>query len=187
VSGWPELRAHRQQLQAVDEEEGLLLELDFRAQQFADLAAWRYDDPRILEWRMEQMVTDPESHYRQLLDFWGYAVRSDPGRGERLLALLRPLVNRGVATIERRCATGPVCYWPGAAVSPARLTAALHKHSFRRKAGGRQPGMPGAGHHYRLGIGGSWRRHFTPRVRRRFRERHGDLLQQLGYAEGSDW
>lgn len=42
-------------------------------------------------------------------------------------------------------------------------------------------------HHYRSGLPGNWRQHFTPELRRRFRERYGELLVQLGYERTEDW
>ena len=62
---WPELVPHRQALRAANEADGLLLELDWRAQQFAEMAAWDYHDERILEWRMEELVRDPLPYLQQ--------------------------------------------------------------------------------------------------------------------------
>jgi len=40
---------------------------------------------------------------------------------------------------------------------------------------------------FRAGKTGTWREHFTEKHKSLFREVAGDLLQKLGYEEGSDW
>jgi hypothetical protein len=180
---WPELEAHRRDLRAVDQEQGLLLEMDCRAQQFADLGAWQYDDPRVLEWRMEALVADPAAHFRQLLDFWGLATMEASGAS----AGLRANANRLLAALERRGPVDRLPRWHSGAVGTAELETALAKHSFRRKSGGRRAGQADTGHHYRSGAQGDWRQHFSRRVTEAFKERFGDLLVQLGYERGLDW
>lgn len=185
---WPELPAHRAQLQALDEEAGLLLEMDCRDAQFADLAAWRYDDPRILEWRMEDLVERTSAHFQELLVFWGYALTSaERTRLHCGLSSLRARVNRLVAVLERRAPGVRLPYWRGDSVTAPTLSSVLAKHSYSGKTAGRQPGSPAANHHYRQGMSGDWRRHFTPEVTRQFRRRYGGLLRQLGYERGDNW
>ena len=41
--------------------------------------------------------------------------------------------------------------------------------------------------HGRQGLPGDWRNHFSPRVRRAFHERTGDLLEAAGYEKDSKW
>ncbi|MCB1844279.1 MAG: hypothetical protein KDI09_15065, partial [Halioglobus sp.] len=169
------------------EEAGLLLELDCREAQFSDLAAWRYDDPRILEWRMEELVGNTAACFRQLLEFWGYSLTSAESARLSPWSSLRPRVNRLVAALERRAPGVRLPYWRAGSVTAPALTAVLAKHSYRGKTAGRQPGVTALHHHYRQGMSGSWRRHFTPEVTRQFRRRYGGLVRQLGYEKGDDW
>lgn len=180
---WPELEPHRRELRAVDQEQGLLMEMDCRAQQFADLGEWRYDDPRVLEWRMEALVTDPAAHFGQLLDFWGLATSAESGAAERL----RAIANRLLASLERRGPLDRLPRWRSAVIGAADLENALAKHSFQSKSGGRRAGQADTGHHYRSGARGDWRQYFSQRVTETFKDRFGDLLVQLGYERGLDW
>ncbi len=63
-----------------------------------------------------------------------------------------------------------------------RLAAILEKNSFRNLSGGRPPGREKPDAHYRKGVPGDWRNHFTPRIERHLEERFGGLVQRLGYA-----
>jgi hypothetical protein len=57
----------------------------------------------------------------------------------------------------------------------------LRDCSFDRLSGGRTRGRLDRSSHYRKGVSGDWRNHFTPRVRDRFNEVAGDLLDLYGY------
>jgi len=61
------------------------------------------------------------------------------------------------------------------------------RNSFQRLSGGRVRGKADPRHHYRRGVAGDWRNHFTPAHCRLFRETSGDLLQRLGYEKTADW
>jgi hypothetical protein len=57
----------------------------------------------------------------------------------------------------------------------------LHDCSFDRLSGGRTRGRSDRSSHYRKGVSGDWANHFTPRVRDRFNEVAGDLLDLYEY------
>ena len=61
------------------------------------------------------------------------------------------------------------------------LQRVLERHSFRRLSG-RNPGVEKASSHYRRGVAGDWRRHFTARVAEHFESAAGDLVSRAGYA-----
>lgn len=52
---------------------------------------------------------------------------------------------------------------------------------------GRVPGKEDKSSHYRKGIVGDWRNHFTDEHKRAFKEVNGDALIQLGYEKDFDW
>jgi hypothetical protein len=60
------------------------------------------------------------------------------------------------------------------------------RFSFERRSG-RPLGKVEEGSHLRSGQPGQWRQVFTPAHIRRFKERHGDALIQLGYEKSYDW
>jgi len=183
VAQWPELRVHREELRLLDKEQGLLLEMDCRAPQFAELDSWQYRNPRVLEWKMEDLIQDPRGHFMELMDFWGIGSSGRVGIRERL----RPQYNRLAAAAERRLAIPRLPRWQARRVSAQQLEAVLAKHSFQQKSRGRSPGVSDAGHHYRAGMPGDWRQHFSATVTQRFKERFGALLVKLGYERGFDW
>ncbi|MAT95504.1 MAG: sulfotransferase [Halioglobus sp.] len=181
---WPELVPHRQALRAANEADGLLLELDWRAQQFAEMAAWDYHDERILEWRMEELVRDPLPYLQELFRFW-HRLAPQP---EHWAAGVRRFYNRATGSVARRLhgkVTLPA--WRARDISPTALEQAVTRHSFQRKSGGRSPGQVQPDHHYRSGVAGDWRKHFTRELRTEFKRRHGDLLMQLGYEKDDQW
>ncbi|HUW09082.1 MAG TPA: sulfotransferase domain-containing protein, partial [Anaerolineae bacterium] len=61
------------------------------------------------------------------------------------------------------------------------LHSVLEAHSFRVLAGGRQPGEEDTASHYRKGIAGDWRNHFTDAHVERFKAVSNDLVTLLGY------
>ncbi len=70
----------------------------------------------------------------------------------------------------------------------ARLLADLTtRHSFARLSGGRAPGQEDLGSHYRKGVAGDWKEHFTPAVTDRFKELYNDVLIDAGYETSEDW
>lgn len=62
-----------------------------------------------------------------------------------------------------------------------RLLAALEQRSFANLAG-RARGSEGAPSHYRKGVEGDWRSHFTPTIVQEFTRLYEDLMLKLGYA-----
>ena len=67
------------------------------------------------------------------------------------------------------------------------LAEIVDRWSFERLTGGRKRGDEDAGHHYRKGIAGDWRNHFTPAIVWSFKHRYNDLLLRYGYEQGTDW
>ena len=58
---------------------------------------------------------------------------------------------------------------------------------FEHLTGGRRRGQEDVRSHERKGVAGDWRRHFTDRVTRAFKERFGDLLVATGYEKDLHW
>ena len=67
------------------------------------------------------------------------------------------------------------------------LDSILCRHSFAKKSHGRMPGEEDPMAHYRKGMSGDWKAHFTPGLVARFKERHNGLLVTLGYEKNADW
>ncbi len=67
------------------------------------------------------------------------------------------------------------------------LAPVLARHSFARLSGGRAPGQEDIQSHYRKGVAGDWREHFTPRLTARFKELYNDVLLLTGYESNEAW
>jgi Sulfotransferase domain len=52
---------------------------------------------------------------------------------------------------------------------------------------GRIPGQEDIHSHYRKGIAGDWRNHFSPKIKRIFKWLYGSLLVQSGYEKNDRW
>ena len=63
----------------------------------------------------------------------------------------------------------------------------VERHSFERLSGGRRTGHEDLRHHYRRGMPGDWRNHFTPRHTEYFQRLYNPLLLRLGYETREDW
>jgi lipopolysaccharide transport system ATP-binding protein len=72
-------------------------------------------------------------------------------------------------------------------VPAERLRQVVLACRFEAITGGRQRGQEDALAHERKGIAGDWRNHFTPRLKRAFKERFGELLMGTGYEDDMDW
>lgn len=169
--------AWRQQLAAAPSlEKGLLLELDFEAENLANLRSWDYTNPNVLELRYESLIIDPLATFTQAFAFWGLSI---PRLGLPTLATMviqrRQRWNSGLPMPQRRCLPQPL------------LKRIVSFNAFERKAGGRAQGEEDAHHHYRKGVAGDWRNYFTPQVAAAFKDRYGDLLIGLGYETSLDW
>ncbi len=64
---------------------------------------------------------------------------------------------------------------------------AVRDTRFERLSGGRPRGVEDVRSHYRKGVAGDWRNHFTPRVKAAFKARFGGLLAATGYGQEPDW
>ena len=71
-------------------------------------------------------------------------------------------------------------------ISKSRLEEVVAKNSFSKKAG-RKRGEEDASSHYRKGISGDWRNHFSDPLKEKFKQAYGQLLIDTGYEKDLDW
>jgi lipopolysaccharide transport system ATP-binding protein len=71
--------------------------------------------------------------------------------------------------------------------STVRFRQVIARNRFEARTGGRKPGAEDPASHERKGVAGDWRNHFTDRVARAFKERHGELLVATGYERDDRW
>jgi len=75
----------------------------------------------------------------------------------------------------------------GLTVPRERLRQAVLANRFERITNGRPRGRTDENAHERKGIAGDWHNHFTPRAKKAFKERFGELLIATGYARDLSW
>jgi sulfotransferase family protein len=96
-------------------------------------------------------------------------------RYEDLLVDPEPILGE---VLLRKCELG---------ISRVKLREALAAESFESLSGGRKPGEEDISDHYRKGVAGDWRNHFSARVTEEFKHAYGDLLIAAGYETNGDW
>jgi hypothetical protein len=177
TTDWPELVDHRRRLQAVDKDQGLYVVIDFLAGVFDDIATWDYSDPRVLELKMEDLVLMPEELLIKAFGFIGLVDEARTGLTGGMAAALSSVKRRRSALVPFRLVPLPATV----------VIDTLRRNAFARKSDGRAPGVERVDSHYRKGVAGDWLNHFGPGHRAYFKDRYGDLLVRLGYADGTGW
>ena len=183
IEGIPVIAGLRERLQNLSEEDGLLLEMDSREQQFKCMAGWDYSLPNMLEIKYEDLVRNPYQHFLDMFRFLGLL------DGEKYSLRKRTVhfIYRGLRSLEDRSERRV-----SIPVFPQRLTAErllgiVWENDFSKKAGGRMLGQEDVRHHYRKGVPGDWRRYFSERHVTRFKELYNPLLVKLGYEQDANW
>ncbi len=75
----------------------------------------------------------------------------------------------------------------GLPVETRHLQDVVSRYSFEKLSGGRERGEEDTKSHYRKGVHGDWRNHFTPAITRRFKALFSDVLIMGGYEEDANW
>ena len=70
LGGWL-TEEYRDDLKRLSEEEGILLEMAQRVHQFRSMIEWDYQDPAVLELRMEDMIAEPYREFSRVGEFLG--------------------------------------------------------------------------------------------------------------------
>jgi Sulfotransferase domain len=176
TNGLPHIAAHRESLQSVPKEEGLLLEMDFASRVLLDLGEWDYDRPEVLELRMEDLAARPYEGFIEVFRHLELLSEDEPTAGRDLAATcLRRSLNRLSSRRPLRRLRRPM---PATAEI---LLGAVYGLRFEAATKGRRAGVEDTASHYRKGVAGDWVNHFTQVHVDAFDERFGGLLERLGY------
>jgi hypothetical protein len=186
TANWPELENHRAELRAISKEEGLLLEMNFIADVFEALETWNFDDSRILEIKMEEIM---QNNYIALCRVFAHLCildEHDDSTSSLIVQTrnhIRLMINRmflkthGLSLVRSHPPKIPVLNFLGV----------VHRNRFEAKAKGRSAGAEDQSSHFRKGVAGDWRNHFDDKLKRVFKDRYGELILTLNYAESMDW
>jgi hypothetical protein len=182
TDNWPELKEHREALQSLSEEEGLLKEIEFSQQFLEPMRDWNYDQDHILEVKMEELTGNPDREFRSVLQHLGLLGENAGEAG--MLQKGRQYGNRGIYKLHHELPFPlPVRLSVEKTIHPDVLGAILEAHRFEKMTDGRSKGEENPESHYRKGEPGDWKNHFTEAVEESFRDTYGDILSTLGYTE----
>lgn len=188
---WEELSELRDKLKDLNKEEGLLFELDYLGQQFKEMAEWDYNQPHILELKMEDLSGDPAGEFRRVLTFLEmYDPKERKGLSGSMYDLrlrMNRLNHKGRRHMPGNMPMFPVPKRPVFTLPASLIEDITDRLSFARLSGGRTKGEENTNSHYRKGVHGDWKNHFNEEHIRIFKERYNDLLIQLGYEKDGNW
>ena len=189
--GWPELEAHRKELQQLSKEEGLFCEMEFSRPEMEQMYDWDYEQENVLELKMEELTGDPINGFIRIVRFLDLLDEREHGGLQRALLTVNLKMNR-LNQKGRRFMPGNLPMFPvpqrSVPLIPLHdLVTILEKKSFSRLAGGRKRGQENVKSHYRKGVPGDWKNHFTEAHIRRFKESYNHVLVKLGYETDANW
>jgi hypothetical protein len=182
TANWPELESHRAQLTATSKEEGLLLEMDFISDVFQALGSWNYDDPRILEVKMEDLMQNNYTEFLKIAVHMGLVDESDESTSSIVVQTRNQLGLLRNRLAAKTFALSWLASYPEK-LPVLNFLGIVHRNRFAAMAAGRVPGKEDSSSHYRKGVSGDWHNHFTRTVEEKFKSRWGELFIKLGYEE----
>lgn len=179
---WPELAAFRNRLRTLPEDEGLLESIKFTAslatdgwaiEPFRAMMDWNYSHDNIMELKYEQLVADPYQAFLDAFDFMNLTRDADSG----FLSLLN--YHARSHNIVRNPRINTIPQW--------MVLMKVYSHRFTKATKGRARGIVDATSHYRKGIPGDWKNHFTSEHKAYFKREYNPLLIKLGYEKDANW
>lgn len=178
---WPELEAHRETLQSVSKEEGLLKEIEFSRPFLTAMRDWDYDQNQILELKMERLTQDPDFQFRRLLGHLGL-YREQEEEQPAYAGKARQYANRVAYKLHHEFQGSlPRKVSSEETIHPDVLDWILEQHRFEKLTKGRKKGEADPNSHLRKGEPGDWQNHFTKRVERVFEMEYGRTVEKAGY------
>lgn len=188
--GWPELDLHRRNLARLSKEEGFFADMEFckrlptnghEIRLFQSMLEWDYTYPNVMEVRYEDMIQNPIQFMTNIFHFFGWIDDRSFDSSESMIYKLKVLIN--MALVKYR---SPWLF-RRKSLTTKTVRNIIENHNFVKKTKGRLPGQEKQNHHYRKGISGDWKNHFTEKHKKYFKENYNDLLIKLGYEENENW
>lgn len=182
TDGWPELEEFRQKLQRLPKDEGMMENIKFtetlptngwNIELFRTLMEWDYARENIVELKYEDMVRNPYEVFLEAFSRMGIAVDVDAG----LTSFLNYYFRR----------KNPFRNPRANAIPEWILLLKLYNNRFTKAAKGRKRGITDESSHYRKGMPGDWKNHFTDEHKAYFKRKYNDLLIKLGYENDDKW
>ena len=186
TDNWPELIAHRAQLQKLSKDDGLLLEMEFRRSEFEQLCEWDYAQENVLELKMEDIIANPYDQMVRALFFIEAAAEYTPLK-QKLLAAVASRIREGSLGYLYRIPSLVVPNYVLPKIPVEFLLGYIYEYRFSKMTNGRAEGIEDVCSHYRKGVVGDWANHFKPQHTEYFKKNYNDVLLKLGYELTLDW
>ena len=97
----PYVAADREELKMLSKDEGLLLVIKGRRQQFESMYNWDYCQPNVLELKMEHLIQAPYQGFLEILDFLGLLDKARLSATGQLSYRLKATVNSMLTRLGR--------------------------------------------------------------------------------------
>lgn len=185
---WPELNYYRKELEKLEFEDGLSFTIKYLNNLIVDgieikifdaMYSWEYDHHNILEVKFEDLVLNPYSIVLRICDHLNI-VKYDNTRYDSLKYDIYHHLNQfKLFPSKFSCSLSKI--------TPHRALEIVYKKDFKNISGGRKSGAEDKKHHYRKGISGDWKNHFSERHKHLFKEKYQDMLCKLGYERDNKW
>ena len=159
TQAWTQLVEIRDKLQTSSKEDGLMSEIERSTNLINHISSWDYSNPNIMELKMEEFMGNP---YERLIDVF------------KFLDLVYDKESPQNLKNNDRLPIG-------------KFMAAAYYNRFSAKAKGRTEGQEDQKSHYRKGVAGDWKNHFTENHKKAFKDIAGQVLIELGYEKNMDW
>ncbi|MCU0445804.1 MAG: sulfotransferase domain-containing protein [Microscillaceae bacterium] len=182
-TNYPNLKNLMNKLQELNDDEGILEVIKFKEDDLGFVSAWNYQDPNILELKMEDMTQTPYQNLYNIFDFMGLLDKNHENSllGYYLFYVIA-FYNRAVKKLK----LGFLSIKQNK-IHPKYLQVLVERLSFEKLAEGREKGQENIKSHYRKGQGGDWKNYFKEEHKALFKEKYGDLLIRLGYEKDNNW
>lgn len=190
---WPELSEHRQELQSLSKEDGLLLTIESidsiqldgaNLNALKSLSDWDYSCPNILTIRFEDLIVNPYNLILDIVDFLGILDDSKDVSYLNTFSMTKNLARR---LINQLIGSAISFSNEESKINPHKLLSIVYLNDFKNITKGRKPGTEDVKHHFRKGQPGDWRNHFTEEHKKLFKEKYQELLVKLKYVENDEW
>lgn len=177
TDGWPELIPHRERLQKLDQESGLMAEIEFSECYLKQMASWEGNHPEIMELKFEEVTQYPCDSMLAAFQHLNMIEVEDVSAVDRFTDAVIAM-NQQLRRLSRNRL--PVFVRSQRLRADQALTI-IHANRFAKLSAGRAVGSEDPNSHYRKGKSGDWMEHFTPRIEQAFADTYPGLLQSLGY------
>lgn len=174
---WNDLIEHRNVLSRLNLADGLSAEIEYAHRWIDAISTWDYTRENILEIKFEELTVRAQDVFVQIFTFLNLIDDTPACAGSSLGGSARHLVR----LLSDRVSRAPRL------ITEKDLVYQVYLMQFHKLAGSRSKGQEDQKSHYRKGIAGDWKNHFTDSHKVQFKDRYPGLLERLGYESTSDW